>query len=150
VVEHRHHELVERAAKWLKSTRKCQFWTTEAVTCWLKEQPDAIGWHNGASILVECKISVPDFYADKRKESRKTCFGVGRLRYYLAPKGVLTSRKLPPFWGLLEMSPKQIRVAVKAREVPGHLVDDKGECYLLIHQAGLANNYQQKMQRRKE
>jgi hypothetical protein len=115
-----HAELVERAGRWLRNTRRCGVVLTE-FTCWDLEIPDAIGWLHGGkwSILVECKCSTSDFYSDKRKKGRGLDMraGVGRERYYMAERGVLTSeliKKHRPGWGFLEVCGRSVRVRTKA------------------------------------
>lgn len=105
-----HNELVKRAVRWLRNTAKCSVVVSELVTI-LREIPDAIGWKGGLSILVECKVTRADYYADKQKSIRigsrlypEIDEGMGRERYYLAPKGVLVHKNIPDGWGLLEMS----------------------------------------------
>lgn len=119
-----HAELVERAARWLRNTRKCGVVLTEFHSASV-EIPDAIGWnasqaHIPRSILVECKTSLSDFYSDGKKPGRKgrtATHGIGRERYYLAPPDILTAelvRRNRPKWGLLEAWPKSIRVKLNA------------------------------------
>jgi hypothetical protein len=116
-----HAELVQRAVRWLRNTRRCGVVFAEFRSSSM-EIPDAIGWHNGGrvSYLVECKTSVSDFYADKLKPGRTGLMakaGVGRYRYYMAPPGVLSAelvRKHRPRWGLLEAGPRSVRVLLKA------------------------------------
>ncbi len=93
-----HADLVERAARWLRSTKKCGVVLTEFVTS-SPETPDAIGWTYGGnwSILVECKTSLSDFYADSKKQGRSLlrAAGLGRELYY-----VVSARKPPELmWG---------------------------------------------------
>lgn len=115
-----HKELVERAARWLKNTKHCGVVLTEFVS-FSPETPDAIGWENSGlwSYLVECKTSVSDFYADKNKPGRtlRRLAGLGRERYYMAPKGVLTIERVKknrPGWGLLEVCGRRVMVRLKA------------------------------------
>ena len=115
-----HAQLVERAARWLKNTRRCGVVLTEFHS-WSQETPDAIGWTGGChnSILVECKTSRSDFYADKKKPGRRGLrarAGMGRERYYMAPAGILTPElveKHQPAFGLLEVVGRQVRVRRK-------------------------------------
>jgi len=115
-----HAELVKRAARWLRNTQHCGVVLTEFHSN-ADEIPDAIGWSCGRfSYLVECKTSVDDFHADRKKPGRqglRQCQGIGRFRYYLAPPGVLSVdlvRKHRPRWGLLECWPRTVRVKLKA------------------------------------
>lgn len=71
------------------------------------EQPDAMGFRNGTSCLIECKTSRSDFLADRKKRFRKDpSIGMGDWRFYLTPKGLITAFELPAGWGLLEVSEK--------------------------------------------
>ena len=50
------------------------------------EQPDAIGFKNNVSLLIECKTSRTDFFADKKKKFRvNQGLGMGDWRFYLCP-----------------------------------------------------------------
>lgn len=119
-----HTALVKRAAAWLVGTRRCVLVLQEA-NCWaVNEFPDAIGWLvDGRSIMVECKTSRADFHRDKHKASRRLRdVGMGRERWYLAPRGVLTAEDMPPGYGLLEMhGTRRLRVIAEAdtAERPG-------------------------------
>ena len=75
--------------------------------------PDAIGWKKAChSVLVECKLSRPDFLADREKPFRqKPESGVGCERYYLAPRGLIRVEELRPGWGLLEVCGREIEKA---------------------------------------
>lgn len=64
-----HDALCNRALRWLSGTRRCQPVFNNIASC--AEIPDAIGWsscygHRGSTV-VECKTSMADFYADKKK-----------------------------------------------------------------------------------
>lgn len=109
-----HAELVERAAKWLRGTRRCTVVLTERyVSGETIEIPDAIGWTSrGVSILVECKVSRADLCADQQKPCRRREpeLGMGSARYYLTPPGLVSPTDgLRTHWGLLEAHPNQIR-----------------------------------------
>lgn len=143
-----HDELVERAARWLSGSQRCGVVLTEFASS-SSEVPDAIGWQKGArfSFLIECKTSVSDFYADKKKPGRSgynLYAGVGRLRYYMTPPGLLTReivRKHRPKWGLLEARKSIVKVKLSAE--PFALATAWRELPLLysyarrIHQYGL-------------
>ena len=97
-IESEHSKLVEKARVWL--FRNCPVVLTEINS--VSEAPDALGFQNGLSILIECKTSTSDYYADRRKPFRtKPELGIGDYRYYLAPKGLLSKVKLREGWGLL-------------------------------------------------
>ena len=118
-----HDELVRRAARWLKNTARCQPVFTEQMT--LSESPDAIGWTWKGSILIECKTSLSDFHADKKKPFREDGFlGVGRQRFYMAPPEIINDnafRKTRYWhygWGLLEVKGNIVRVVQQATIQP--------------------------------
>lgn len=69
-----------------------------------KEQPDAMGFRNGVSCLIEVKVSRSDFKKDSSKPFRTNGQGVGDWRFYLAPKGLISVTELPAGWGLLEVT----------------------------------------------
>lgn len=109
-----HEELVRRAVRWLRNTRGCGVVFAELVTS-AQSIPDAIGWKAGGSMLVECKASRSDFFADKRKAYHRTKqYGMGDERYYMVPSGLVSANELPAGWGLLYAHPKTVRVVVSA------------------------------------
>lgn len=120
-----HAQLVDRAVRWLRSYR-CGVVLSEQA-CASGEMPDAIGWKQAChSVLVECKVSRPDFLADREKPFRqKPERGVGSERFYLTPPGLIKLEELPAGWGLLEYrrghiemlrpSTKNLRTAVGFR-----------------------------------
>ena len=96
-----HAELVAIAGKWLVGSRKCGAVLTELVTLGM-ETPDAIGFRDGTSTLIECKTSRSDFLADAKKPFRRNPWmGMGTYRFYLCPAGVITAQDLPEKWGLI-------------------------------------------------
>lgn len=122
-----HSELVDRAVYWLKNSRNCLVVLSEQGGGLTYEKPDAIGWAQGKSILVECKVSIEDLKADFKKPSRKhPDLAIGSSRYYLVPKEmetearrVLHENKLDEWsaWGLLVCHPSSIREAWPGRVV---------------------------------
>lgn len=107
-----HAELVEHASIWLR--RKCSVVITELASS-IREQPDAIGWVGSHSVLIECKTSLSDFKADLKKFTRNNSkFGVGKQRYYMAPRGLLDVALLPPGWGLIEVQGNFIKTRIKS------------------------------------
>lgn len=104
-----HSELVKRAEKWLLNTIGCGFVFTELSTVAM-EIPDAIGWKDGSSVLIECKATRADFLSDKRKYFRKKpSAGMGTYRFYMCPPGVIKEIDLPDKWGLLYCHAKKIK-----------------------------------------
>ena len=109
-----HAELVARAARWVRNTLHCGVVLTELVAA--TETPDVIGWVNGRSILVECKASRSDFYADLGKPQRhplSSC-ALGTWRFYFAPGGIIPADKLLAGWGLYELVGRSVRHAAGA------------------------------------
>lgn len=74
------------------------------------EEPDAIGWRAGHATLVEVKISLADFYSDRKKSFRQNPeHGIGTKRYFLTPRGLLNpERQELHGWGLLETDGRRI------------------------------------------
>ncbi|WP_444941229.1 hypothetical protein ACJJI3_01415 [Microbulbifer sp. ZKSA004] len=114
-----HAELVNRAEHWLKSQGCGVVFRDEfRATTYTGEQPDAIGWRDGLSLLIECKASRSDFLADKRKKFRQDpAQGMGDWRFYMCPPDVIREEDLPEGWGLLYALPRQIK---KVHGCPGN------------------------------
>lgn len=105
-----HNELVARGVKWLKNSLSCRVVLSELVASTRSmEIPDVIGWVRGMSILIECKMSRSDFFADLRKPARKNnSKALGHWRFYLTPPRLLNILDIPPGWGLYEVE-KQVK-----------------------------------------
>lgn len=98
-----HGELVLKAERWLKS-QGCGVVFRDGFKALThnRELPDAIGWREGISILIECKASRADFLADKGKMFRQDpAVGMGDWRFFLCPPDIITADDLPTGWGLL-------------------------------------------------
>lgn len=111
VMELTHDALVQRAEKWLNQ-QNCKVVIKDPFKAYTTngEQPDAIGWRDGLSILIECKASRADFLADKKKKFRaEPETGMGDWRFYMCPVGVIKPEDLPDGWGLLYATEKQIK-----------------------------------------
>ena len=91
-----HRQLVERARNWLLGSERVRVVVSEWNASTM-EHPDAIGWHTGGqSVVIECKASLSDFRADKKKPFRvHESMGMGNKRYFLAPKGLIPVEELP-------------------------------------------------------
>lgn len=108
-----HAQLVKLAERWLRSYR-CSIVLSEQ-TADSGEVPDVIGWRsNYDSVLVECKVSRADFFADQNKPVRRCPqAGMGSRRFYLTPKALLHPGELPLGWGLLEASKREVQMIVR-------------------------------------
>lgn len=98
-----HAQLVEIARGWLLGAGACHFVLTEFTTFLTWEIPDALGYLSGGlTVLVECKVSRADFFADAKKPFRQNpTLGLGAYRYYLVPAGLVRPEEVPPRWGLI-------------------------------------------------
>lgn len=82
------------------------------------ELPDVIGFKNTDSVVVECKVSRGDFFADRKKSFRiKPEEGMGDWRYYCCQKDLIRKEEVPDGWGLLYVYPNG-----KVREVKSSYV----------------------------
>ncbi len=108
-----HAQLIKFGEQWLRAYR-CRIVLSEQ-TVDSGEVPDIIGWRSDChSVVVECKVSRSDFFADQKKSVRERPeAGMGCERFYLARRGLLAKSDLPPGWGLLECHHRQIRLAIK-------------------------------------
>ena len=125
-----HDELCERAYRWLLGAGKCNFALMEPGSMANSELPDAIGWSDGLSTVIECKASRQDFYADKKKPHRRwSALGMGVRRYLMIPAALFVEHEgrdymwrydcdEPLLWGLLLCHPKQVKVAKESEPFP--------------------------------
>lgn len=82
------------------------------------EQPDAIGFRNLASCLIEAKCSRSDFLADKKKRFRiNPELGMGDWRFFICEPGIISAADLPAGWGLLHVKGGRV---YKAHGWPGN------------------------------
>ena len=130
----KHQDVVKKAVSWLKNREHCGAVVAELVAAISSNEiPDAIGWKNGASVLVECKASRSDFLADREKFSRRVpCVGLGDYRYYMAPKGTINPEELTDGWGLVEIGEHNTRVIVKASYRDREIQAVRDEIRLLV------------------
>ena len=125
----KHDDLTLLGAKWLKQHTKniivpnCREIAIDLSTATITgEQPDIIGWCSWASVLIETKVSRPDFLADKKKSFRiNPNLGVGNFRYYLVPEGLIKENELPDNWGMLCYSNSGIEIRRAANKVKSNL-----------------------------
>lgn len=131
-----HKELVEKAAKWLRTTNRniqfrCSIVIAELRTA-NSEVPDVIGFRHGGSVLIECKASRSDFLSDKKKyHRREPNKGMGDRRYFFAPKGLISVDELPEGWGLLECTSVKSSVRVTKEAERFRDTDKRGEIIML-------------------
>jgi hypothetical protein len=111
-----HQQLVRLAEQWLRQRYRCGIVLSEQ-SCASGETPDVIGWKGSCrSVVIECKISRPDFLADREKPFRQQPeTGMGCERFYLVPQGLIEKHELPPAWGLLECKGREIVLVTKPR-----------------------------------
>jgi hypothetical protein len=99
-----HAELVEFGAKYLYG-KKYMVVLKELTTC-IPETADVLGFRAGHSHLIEAKTSRSDFKADAKKSFRVYPHqGVGNLRSYICPTGLIKPEELPEKWGLIYIDP---------------------------------------------
>lgn len=97
-----HDALVLKAERWLRNLGCAAVVRDPFNTPLTRETPDAIGWLDGLSVLVEVKTSRSDFLADFKKPFRlHPETGMGDWRFYMCPPGVIHADDLPNGWGLV-------------------------------------------------
>lgn len=85
--------------------KRCSVTLPEFYT-WNNELPDVLGFSRDLSTVIECKVSRADFLRDSKKSFRlNPNSGMGDMRYYVAPKGLIKPEELPYRWGLIEILP---------------------------------------------
>ncbi|MEP7355191.1 MAG: hypothetical protein ABI824_18325 [Acidobacteriota bacterium] len=111
-----HSTLVALGVRWLH--RKCSVVLYEFATV-ADENPDVIGWAEGVSFLIECKVSRPDFLRDSQKPVRRNAAsGMGHRRYYMCPAELIQPKEVPPNWGLLWVAQGHVTVKKESRGHP--------------------------------
>jgi len=112
-----HADLVIRAKKWLYN--RCTVVLTE-YRSYSPAIPDAIGFGNAHSYVVECKVSREDFKSDQHKSHRHFVNQLGNYRYYLVLPHTVCAADIPDNWGLLYVMDKKILTIKKAQFIPGN------------------------------
>lgn len=111
-----HDDLVKIAYQWVLNNGSCGFAFMEFV-CHNNtgEIPDVIGfgsWQH--TVVIEVKVSRSDFLCDKKKKFRKNAkIGMGKLRYFCCPSGLIQEEELPEGWGLIWVNEKGRATCVK-------------------------------------
>jgi hypothetical protein len=96
------------------------------------EIPDAIGWVWGSSVLIECKVSRSDFFADAKKTHRLSGTGSGERRFFLTPPSLIGPEELPEGWGLLELHGRSVKQIVDCERRPIDLASHQSEKRMLL------------------
>ncbi len=73
-----HKELVKIAGTWLSKSKGCNPVFLEKGSAGCSEIPDAIGWTSKECLIVECKTSITDLWANSKKNLK-----LGDKRYFL-------------------------------------------------------------------
>lgn len=133
-----HGDLCDAAVRWLYGTAGCNVALSGISSA--REIPDAIGWSTASrihcgSIVVECKVSVSDFHANKYKEHGNR---MGNFRYFLVPDGLIPLAKVwdgYPSHGLLYYRRKRVSVIQKAKdnESPDLLSENRLLQFAVLH-----------------
>ena len=120
-----HKEIVDFGEKWLRKKKShnivvpnCTTIAKELVTM-NSETPDLIGWNYACSVVIEVKTSLADFKRDAKKIYRNWSSGMGQLRYFLVPAGLITIEDVKSTYnsyGLLYIDDNgKIRIAKEAK-----------------------------------
>jgi hypothetical protein len=111
-----HKKLTELAKNWLKNAKQCNPVFAEKGCANFSEIPDAIGFKCDLCIVVECKTSKSDLYADRKKPFRESG-GLGDLRYYFMEMSLYEECKDFDFngWGVVVVT--DIGVVKKLRGI---------------------------------
>lgn len=106
VIDKPHDTLCMRAERFLRSNGfSVAFSDRFQAAVATGEKPDAIGFRNGASCLIEVKCSRSDFLADRKKHFRiEPDQGMGDWRFFMCAPGIIEISDLPAGWGLLHVS----------------------------------------------
>ena len=125
-----HNALCELARRWLFGAGDCRVVFIECGAC--TEMPDALGFRGAwGTALIEVKVTRSDFFADRKKPFRiEPASGMGRLRYFLTPAGLVKPGELPAGWGLIWAYPSGI-TRVQHRPEPFEHRNQQGEQMLL-------------------
>ncbi|HEX9951766.1 MAG TPA: hypothetical protein VGB53_08365 [Rubricoccaceae bacterium] len=134
-----HQTLVKKAVAFLRYKASCVLFVPECGVT--SECPDAVGWTaHGECVVVECKASRADFFADRKKPHRAPGAGVGHTRYFLVPDGLVKADEVPEGWGLLALSGRSVFTVVRAERRHDH--DERTNATLLLHLARRACDYE--------
>jgi hypothetical protein len=134
-----HHKLVNIAYSWVLKNGSCGVAFKELNTSTInREYPDVIGFGSfGYSVLIECKTSRADFFADRKKPFRKEpSLGMGSQRFYCCPTGLIKQEELPDGWGLIYVNEKGRATAVHSN-YKGNLIHNNKQDKNIVAEHGL-------------
>lgn len=102
-----HKEVVNIAYKWVLKNGSCGIAFKELDCAGSNEIPDVIAFSSWHSVMIEVKVTRSDFLCDKNKSFRKNpAEGMGGMRYYCCPTGLIKKEELPTGWGLIYVNEK--------------------------------------------
>jgi len=127
-----HNELCELGAKWIRAIGSYRFVDTE-IHAPIGQIPDVIGLGFHKSIMVECKTSRSDFFADRKKNNHGST--TGYHRFYLCPPDIIKPDDLEEGYGLLYAYGKMVKdikpiVGAKHRMVKSYAADRKENLWI--------------------
>ena len=137
-----HRNLCVKAAKYLRNQGVQPYHRNQYAVCELErvgECPDAFGWGNSSTQLIEVKVSRSDFLSDKKKHWRRySCLGLGRYRSYLCPEGLIKAVDLPKNWGLLYINEKgDITKVVEPQAQESHHMEEINLITSILRREGI-------------
>lgn len=112
-----HYQLCLEGGKWLRRRKNCEKYETPwkyvavELNVYGTENADLWATNGWSSIVVEVKTSRSDYHADFKKKYRTETWRdqvPGNYRYFLAPKGLISTDELPEGHGLLEWEDGEI------------------------------------------
>lgn len=113
-----HYSLCKKAAAFLRSKKGFGLLYSVCEISVDGESPDAFGfghYFKGTTHLIEVKVSRSDFLADRKKIFRRHAYkGIGELRYYCCPEGLISPSEIPEKWGLIYLRGNKLEVIVHA------------------------------------
>lgn len=119
-----HQKLVNITAQWASNFLKFPLVLKEPKCILSREIPDVLAFRANGSLLIECKMSREDFFADFKKPERcGNVLGLGNYRVYAAPEGLLEINDIPKKWGFIEITHNQ-KVIVKRLKVGNVYLDN--------------------------
>jgi hypothetical protein len=84
------------------------------------------------SVVVECKTSRSDFFADRKKPHMlDEKWGMGRHRYYLVPHGLVSADEVPAWCGLAYAKARTVELVKEAPRRDIHTLAAVNECMVL-------------------